>query len=144
MEYSCVDMPPGCVGVLFDDTPPVTTAIVKPYIIAILLHRGAVRDREVVYAMSALCSTDDQKIGVWDDLDQDYCGEFTRLEKIINEVLGEMTFEGLLSYNESKDLWVLTNKDIPKIISWVSVLDGKMPYHILSDIDHAKTKRWNS
>lgn len=137
MKYSCADMPPGCVGALFDETPPVSNAIVKPYIIAILLHRGAVRDSEVVNAMSTLCSVNDQKVGVWDDLEQDYC-EYTRLENIVNSVLGEMTYEGMLNYNDEKDLWILTSKDIPKIISWVSVLGGRMPSHLLSEINPLK------
>lgn len=76
---------------------------------------------------------DDIKEGAWDPLDGDYC-EGTRLEKLVDEVLGEFVAEGLVRYNEEQELWVLTPKNLPVIISWVAALGARMPQHLLSEM----------
>lgn len=130
----------GCLGTLMDDLPLLTTAHVRPYIIAILLHRGAVRPGEVVASMAPNCRVDDLKVGEWDPLMQDWT-EGTRLERLIDEVLGELVSEGMVRYNEESDLWVLSSSNIPTIISWVATLGGRMPQHILFELSKDQLKR---
>ena len=116
-----------------------TTADVKPFVIAILLRRGAVRPSEVLACLTPHCRHDDLKVGGWDEFDNEYC-EGTRAEKLVDEVLGEFVSEGILRYNEAEDLWVLTTKNVPQIISWVATLGGRMPQHILLELSHSKDK----
>lgn len=132
------DSPPG--AVLVDEMPLLTTAHVKPYIIAILLHRGAVREHEIAASLTPHCQMSDLKTGGWDPLEEEWC-EGTRLEKLISEVLGEFVSEGILRYNESQDLWVLTGNHIPVIISWVASLGAKMPQHLLLELSRDQLSR---
>lgn len=133
------EVPSSC-GLLFDDLPLITTAQVRPYVIAILLHRGAVRSDEIVASLVPHCRVSDLKVGAWDPLEGDYC-ESTRLEKIIEEVLGEFIFEGIVRYNESNDLYVLTSNRIPTVISWVASLGARMPQHLLMELSREQFKR---
>jgi hypothetical protein len=110
-----------------------TTAHVRPFVVAILLHRGAVKPHEVWASLTPHCCSDDLKVGGWDPLDNDYC-EGTRVEKLVDEVLGEFVSEGLVRYNEEQDLWVLTANHIPKVISWVTALGARMPQHLLCEM----------
>ena len=128
-----LELPPGSVGAFIDNLPVLTSAYVRPFVIAILLHRGAVRRDEVIASLIPHCRSDDLRVGAWDSLDDDYC-EGTRLEKLIDEVLGEFMAEEIVRYNEKQDLWVLTAKRIPKIISWVTSLGARMPQHLLTEI----------
>jgi len=98
-----------------------------------LLHRGAVRPQEVLASLIPHCRADDLRIGGWDSLDNDYC-EGTRVEKLIDEVLGEFVAEGIARYNEERDLWVLTCNHLPQVISWVTALDARMPQHLLMEM----------
>ncbi len=134
------DMPPGCVGALVDDVPLLTTAQVRPYVVATLLHRGATRDCEIIASLVPHCSSDDLRVGGWDPFDEEYC-EGTRLEKLVDEVLGEFVSEKLVRYNEELDLWVLTTNDIPRVISWVASLGGKMPNHLLMEMSREQVSR---
>lgn len=124
---------PGFVGAFIDDLPLITTAHVRPYIIAILLHRGAVRRHEVIASLTPHCNTDELKVGGWDPLEGEYC-DGTRLEKIVDEVLGEFVYDQILRYNHDQDIWVLTQNHLPTIISWVATLGAKMPQHLLGEM----------
>lgn len=128
-----LDLPPGSVGAFVEDMPMLTSAHVRPFVVAILLHRGAVRPSEVVASLVPHCCSEDLKVGGWDPLDNEYC-EGTRLEKLIDEVLGEFVLEGIVRYNEDLDLWVLTTKDLPRVISWVTSLGARMPQHLLAEM----------
>lgn len=110
-----------------------TSAHVRPFVVAILLHRGAVRPGEVIASLIPHCCSEDLKTGGWDPLDNEYC-EGTRLEKLIDEVLGEFVLQGIVRYNEDQDLWVLTTKDLPRVISWVTSLGARMPQHLLAEM----------
>ena len=134
------DMPPGCIGALVDDVPLLTTAQVRPYVVATLLHRGAAKDSEIIASLVQHCSSDDLRVGGWDPFDEEYC-EGTRLEKMVGEVLGEFVSEKLVRYNEELDLWVLTTNDIPRVISWVASLGGKMPNHLLMEMSREQVSR---
>jgi hypothetical protein len=123
-----------------DELPLLTTAHIKPYIVAILLHRGAVRDFEIINSLTPHCQTSDLKIGGWDPLEEEWC-EGTRLEKLIDEALGEFVAEGVLRYNESRNLWVLTANDISVVISWVASLGAKIPQHLLLELSREQLIR---
>jgi hypothetical protein len=83
---------------------------------------------------------DDLKVGAWDPLEGDYC-EGTRLEKLVDEVLGEFVAEGILRYNEGQELWVLATTNLPTIISWVAALGARMPQHLLSEMSREQIAR---
>lgn len=138
----------GAVGLLIEDLPLITHATVKPYIIAILLHRGAVRFNEIIASIAPHCATIDLRVGVWDEIENCDIDDKTRLELIVEEVLGEMVSNGLLRYNEGQDFWVLAvganNRNLPTIINWVSATGGQLPHHILLDMsekDLARSKQ---
>lgn len=134
------EMPSGCVGALADEVPLLTTAQVRPYVVATLLHRGAARDSEIIGSLIPHCTCSDLKVGGWDPFDEEYC-EGTRLEKLVYEVLGEFASEGLVRYNNELDLWVLTTHNISKVISWVAALGGKMPQHLLMEMSREEISR---
>lgn len=121
---------PGTTGPLFDETPRLTTAVVRPYVWAILMHRTAVRSSEVVNALSAVCSLDDMRI---EDEDED---ARTWAEICVDTVLAEMVVEGLLEYNDDEDLWVLrySRSAVPTVIKAVSGVNGRMPSHFLFEM----------
>jgi len=122
---------PGTLGLLIDETPQLTTADIKPFVWAILLYRGAVAPFEVVAAVTPLCGTEDLKSGFEGQDDDD---DRTRLEWLVDEVLGDMTAAGLLRYNESKDIWTLqlgeNHRHLPTVIKVVAGTDGSLPDHL--------------
>lgn len=134
------EIAPGACGLLMDDVPLLMTSHVRPYVIATLLHRGAVRRSEVVGCLMPHCSSNDLKVGGWDPVDDDYCDD-TRAEKLVDEVLGDFVSEGLLRYNELQDLWVLTGDKISTIISWVAALDAKLPHHLSIELSRQQLNR---
>lgn len=131
---------PSC-GLLIDDLPLLTTANIRPHVIAILLHRGAVKRHDIIASLTPHCSSDDLRVGGWDYLeDDDYC-ESTRLEKLVDEVLADYVCDGILRYNEDKDLWVLTNNDLPTVISWVAATKAKLPQHLTLELGRQQLNR---
>lgn len=132
---------PGAVGPLIDDVPLVTHAHIKPYIIAILLHRGAVAFNEVLAAVVPHCAQIDLKVGAYGEF-PDCDPEMTRVEMIIEEVLGEMVSAQLVRYNENLDIWVLSigqnNQNLTTIVNWVSALGGQLPHHLLLETGNEK------
>ena len=126
----CDNFTPGSVGALFEDVPLLTHAIIRPYVIAILLHRKAVRISEVLAALSPHCCSLDIKQGAFGEYEDTYPDK-NRLEILTEEVLGKMVVSGLLLYNKKEDLWVLTkgerNKNLTTIVNWVSSLDAQLP-----------------
>lgn len=138
---------PGAVGPFIDELPLVNHANVKPYIIAILLHRGGVSFGEIVDNMTPHCPQVDLKVGFWDEIDNAEVEDKTRLEVIIEEVLGEMVCSRLLRYNEELDIWVLNvgenNQNLPTIINWVSSTGAKLPDHILLEMTEQELKKIN-
>jgi hypothetical protein len=137
-----LELLPGSVGAFIDDVPMLTSAHIRPFVVAILLHRGAVRHHEVIACLVPHCSNDEMKVGGWDPLDNEYC-EGTRAEKLVDEVLGEFVSEGIVRYSEDQDIWVLTTKDIPRIISWVTSLGARMPQHLLSEISKQPVSKFS-
>lgn len=128
---------PSSVGPFIDENPLLTHAHVKPYIIAILLHRGGVSFGEVVSALIPHCAQIDIKTGAYGEL-IDCDPDKSRLEILIEETLGEMVATQLLRYNDEKDLWVLSlgenQRNLTTVLSWVSTLGGQLPHHLLVDV----------
>jgi hypothetical protein len=129
------ELAPGTLGLLFDETPRLTTADVRPFVWAILLYRGAVRAHEVVGALTPICAHAELYSGWSEDLDDDR----TRLEFLVDEVLGDMTANGLLRYSTKADLWVLeageNKRHLPTIIKAVAGIDGSLPKHLIMELE---------
>ena len=79
------EVAPGTLGLLYDETPELTTADIRPFIWAILLYRGAVKKHEAVGAVTPLCGHSELYSGFSDDLDPE--DDRTRLEWLVDEVL---------------------------------------------------------
>ena len=126
------EIAPGTTGPVFDDIPKLTTAAVRPFVWAILMFRAGVHSWEVVNALSAVCGVDDMR--VWDNADDD--DDRTWAEVCVETVLSEMTAEGLLDYNDEKDVWVLrySRAAVPTVIKAVSGVNGRMPMHFLTEM----------
>ena len=137
MNFSIAEaeLAPGQLGLLMDETPRLTTADVKPFVWAILLYRGAVRAHEVVGALTPICAHAELYSGWSEDLDDDR----TRLEFLVDEVLGDMTANGLLRYSTKADLWVLeageNKRHLPTIIKAVAGIDGSLPKHLIMSME---------
>ena len=144
MNYEESMEAPGYTGLLIDDTPMLTLAHVRAFVWPILLYRGAVRPCEVVAAISAVCSVEDLKTGAWDALEGDY-SDRSRVEILVDEVMGEMISSGLCRYNEDQDIWVLSmgrNRiNVHKVINVVTALDAALPHHLLADMSMDEKNR---
>lgn len=129
-SFECENFTPGSIGALYEDVPLLTHAIIRPYVIAILLHRKAVRICEVLAALSPHCCSLDIRQGAFGEYEDTYPDK-NRLEILTEEVLGKMVVSGLLLYNKEEDLWVLTkgqrNENLTTIVNWVSSLDAQLP-----------------
>lgn len=127
------EVAPGTLGLLYDDTPQLTTANIRPFVWAILLYRGAVKKHEVIGAVTPLCAHSELYAGWSEDLDQQ--DNRTRLEWLTDEVLGDMTGRGLLRYSTKGDLWVLnsSNKHLAEVIKAVAGIDGSLPAHYIME-----------
>jgi len=122
---------PGTLGLLYDETPVMTTADIRPFVWAILLYRGAVRTSEVVGAVTPLCGHSELYSGWSEDLDLE--DTRTRLEWLVQEVLGDMTAEGLLRFSTKGDIWVLNSSDqfLSTVIKAVAGINGSLPSHYI-------------
>ena len=131
------EVAPGTLGLLYDETPELTTADIRPFIWAILLYRGAVKKHEAVGAVTPLCGHSELYSGWSDDLDPE--DDRTRLEWLVYEVLGDWTACGLLRYSTKADLWVLNSSDrhLPEVIKVVAGTNGSLPAHYIMERDNA-------
>jgi hypothetical protein len=125
------EMAPGSIGPLIDDLPLLTHAMVRPYVVAIVLHRGAVRPSEVYCALNPHATTSDLQVGAWSALAGDYI-DSTRMELIVDEVLGEFVANKLLRYNGDQDLWVADESyGLSYWVTKVAELNAQAPLHLL-------------
>ena len=133
------EVAPGTLGLLYDSTPQLTTADVRPFAWALLLFRGAVRKSEVVGAITPVCAHSELYSGWSEFLDDD--DDRTRLEYLVEEVLGDWTASGLLRYSTKADLWVLnsSNKHLPQVINAVSGTNGSLPAHYIMEREQNDT-----
>ena len=127
------EVAPGTLGLLYDETPPLTIADVRPFVWAILLYRGAVKSHEVVAAITPLCAHAELYSGWSEYLDLE--DNRTRLEYLVDEVLGDWTASGLLRYSTKADLWVLNSSErhLPEVITAVAGVNGSMPHHYIAE-----------
>lgn len=130
MDILEAEMCPGAVGPLIDELPMLTTAMIRPYIIAIVLHRGAVRRSEVYAALTPHCVMDDLKVGAWSCTENDWL-DCTRMEWLVDQVLGEYVSDGILRYNEETDVWVAAEDSLRFWISKATELDASLPRHLV-------------
>lgn len=131
------EVAPGTLGLLYDETPELTTADVRPFVWAILLYRGAVKSHEVIGAVTPICGHSELYSGWSDDLEPE--DNRTRLEWLVGEVLGDMTASGLLRYSTKGDLWVLNSSDrhLPEVIKVVAGINGSLPQHYIMEREYA-------
>lgn len=127
------EVAPGVLGLLYDDTPQLTTADVRPFVWAVLLFRGAVKRHEVVGAIAPLCAHSELYSGFSDFLDDE--DDRTRLEWLVDEVLGDMVASGLLRYSMKADLWCLNSSDkhLPEVIKAVAGINGSLPHSYIAE-----------
>ena len=127
------EVAPGTLGLLYDSTPELTTADVRPFVWSILLFRGAVRKHEVVGAITPMCAHSELYSGWSEYLDDE--DDRTRLEWLVEEVLGDMVASGLLRYSTKADLWVLNSSDkhLPQVINAVSGTNGSLPQAYIAE-----------
>ena len=78
------EVAPGTLGLLYDDTPQLTTADVRPFIWAVLLFRGAVKRHEVVGAITPMCAHSELYSGFSEFLDDE--DDRTRIVFITRDV----------------------------------------------------------
>ena len=120
------DLPGGFVGPLADTVPLLQEPMVRPYLVAIVLHRGAVRLGELIAALTPHLPISDQQVGGWDWRDKDYHdSDNTRAERLCLDVLAEFVSRGWLRYNESQDFW----EALPNSywLTMAASLDGQLP-----------------
>ncbi len=127
------EVAPGTLGLLYDDTPQLTTADVRPFVWAVLLFRGAVKRHEVVGAITPMCAHSELYSGFSDFLDD--VDDRTRLEWLVDEVLGDMVASGLLRYSMKADLWCLNSSDkhLPEVIKAVAGINGSLPHSYIAE-----------
>ena len=116
---------PGSVGEFREDIPLTTVAIVRPYIVAILLHRGRMRLHEVVTAMVPLCPMDDLKAG-WDSFEMKEISG-TRLEHVVGQAIEGLQDNGIIMYDSRREAYFMNPEKLTTIISWLTTLDARMP-----------------
>ena len=120
----------GMVGALnlFEESPRLNPARVRPFVWAILLLRGAVRPSEVVASIAPHANQEDLRS--WDD-------DMTELEGCVWQTLNKMVKDGILRVSEkSEELFVLDSSDsaVRKAISTTSTLDAQLPDHMLAEM----------
>lgn len=129
---------PGALGAFLDNCSLITHANIRPYVVAILLHRGAVRVSEVLAALVPHCCHGELKSGeLIEGMDPDLADK-TRLEILVEQVLAEMQASNMLIYHEKSNAWVLSAlagcDNLPRIINWVTSMNSQLPRSITSEI----------
>ena len=117
----------GGVGPLFDENPAATSSRVRPFVISMLLLRGAARTSEIAALMTPHLIRSDILLTSLDPGEDQ-----TRLELLIGEVFGEFVAEGTLRFQAEKDLYVLTPEGMDKAIAWTCCLNAQLPDHLLT------------
>lgn len=139
MDLETSEICPGTVGTLIDDVPLLTHAMVRPYVVAIVLHRGAVRLSELCAALTPHCAIAELQVGAWSALEADWL-DCTRLELVCSEVLGEFVAANHLRYNGEADMWVAHEAALPFWVSKAAELNSQLPLHLLRSVDITKLK----
>ena len=131
------EIAPGTLGLLYDETPKLTHADVRPFVWAILLYRGAVKQHELIGAITPLCAHGELYSGWSDDLDPD--GRQNAPGVAYGRGSWGDDSEGILRYSMQADLWVLTaganQRHLPTIIKATAGVDGSLPKHLIAELD---------
>lgn len=117
----------GMVGtVMFDESPRMNPARVRPFVFAILLLRGAVRAEEVIASLSCHAHPDDLR--AWDS-------EATQLELVVAHTLAGLIKRRILR-DRGDGLFVLssTPEACRNAISITAALDAQLPDHLLQEV----------
>lgn len=118
----------GMVGALslFDTTPTINSARVRPFVWALLLLRSAVRIDEIVSSIAPHAHPDDLRS--WDEEDTD-------LSYVVRATLEEMVAHNILRHGQN-GLYVLSNtpEAARKAISVTSTVNGQLPDHMLAEM----------
>lgn len=104
--------------------------MVRPYVVAIVLHRKAVKLHELLAALTPHLPISDQQVGGWDYRDKEFL-DGTRAEKLCLDVLADFVSKGRLQYNETLELW----EALPGAF-WITqavLLDAKLPTNLAKD-----------
>jgi hypothetical protein len=121
------DLPPGSV---LDDPPRLTLAALRPYAVALLLHKGWLSVEELAATLTAHCNIEDLKVGGTDPFDGvEYDG--TRLERLIEQAIDELVAQGILQHSKATQNWVPTPRGIGRFTRWAAVLNAVLPAGIL-------------
>lgn len=118
----------GMVGALnlFDTTPTINSARVRPFVWALLLLRSAVRIEEIVSSIAPHAHPDDLRC--WEEEEND-------LFYVVKATLEEMVAHNVLRHGQD-GLYVLSNtpEAARKAISVTSTVNGQLPDHMLAEM----------
>lgn len=127
-ESEDLDTIGGMIGALnlFEVTPRINAARVRPFVWSVLLLRSAVRIEEIVSSISPHAHPDDLRCWEQDD---------ATLNRIVREALDEMVAHNILRVGRD-GLYVLadTPEASRKAISVTSTVNGQLPDHMLAEM----------
>ena len=111
---------------LFEVTPRINKARVRPFIWAVLLLRSAVRIEEIISSIAPHAHPDDLRS--WEEDQAD-------LELTVQATIYEMVQQQILRYGRD-GLYVLSNSPeaARKAISVTSTVNGQLPDHMLAEM----------
>ena len=113
----------------YEEPPFLSLANVRPYVSALILHKGYVVRHDVVATITPHCNIDDLRVGGVDPFDRiEYDG--SRLEKLADQVIGEFVNDGILEWNEGRAVWSVTALGLGRTIRWCVLLNAALPQDI--------------
>lgn len=113
-------------AVLFEETPRINPARVRPFVFAVLLLRAAVRASEVTASLCCHAHPDDLRRGD---------GEASQLDRVVQHTLIDLVQRGVLR-DRGDGLYVLSSSSegCRLAISIAAALDAQLPDHLLQEI----------
>jgi hypothetical protein len=118
----------------FDEPPLLSLANIRPYCVALLLHKGYLIRHDAVATLTGHCNIDDLRVGGVDPFDNiEYDG--SRLEKLVDEYIGESVHNGTLEWDPLRNVWALTPGSARRVAQWAITLNGAIPLDL-------RTKNW--
>lgn len=131
-DPSAWNLPAGSVGQLFDDTPRLHPAQVRPFIWAYLLMDGEVCVSDVAKALTGHLAPEDMRVG----FDENAADEdATPAEALIRSVIEEFVSELLLEESPSGDgKFILTDTAIARVLSMTCSLNAALPARYLNRV----------
>ena len=133
MDASSTPKPflPGSVGTITDPRLPITVNQARPYIVAILLHHGALKLEDALATISPHCNVSDLRISAYVEGVDEPDPDFTHLERVTLNALRSMEECGIVTYEADEKTWHLKAEDSSKtlalILNWVSSMGAQLP-----------------